>query len=238
MTSSEAARDIPFLRALPAPLRTHLLKSARVQVLERGEIIWNEGEATKDFHFAVRGRVRLIKRGECGRETIVELSGPGDMLCGNAVFCQVAYCCAGRAVERATAVLALPQAEVLRAVEASPKAALAFVHEITARGMRLCGRIEVLGAGRVERRIALLFVTLADKVGQPGPDGSLRVPIKLSRQEIADLVSTTLESAIRAMSRLRRERIMRSVPSGFQIDDRTTLLELAGLTPPPNTASK
>jgi hypothetical protein len=39
-----------------------------------------------------------------------------------------------------------------------------------------------------EQRAARLFLTLADRVGLPGPSG-VRIPLTLSRQEIADLLA-------------------------------------------------
>ena len=48
--------------------------------------------------------------------------------------------------------------------------------------------------------MARLFTTLAERTGQKRQDGVF-VPIQLARQDIADLVGTTIETAIRVMSR-------------------------------------
>ena len=52
---------------------------------------------------------------------------------------------------------------------------------------------------------------------------AVRLPIPLSRQEIADLVGTTQETAIRIMSRWGKEKIVLTDEAGFLIPDRSRL---------------
>jgi CRP/FNR family transcriptional regulator len=74
----------------------------------------------------------------------------------------------------------------------------------------------------VEFRIARLFLTLADRVGRE-EGGGIFLPLSLHRQEIADLVGTTQETAIRIMSRWGKDQIVVSEGAGFRIPDRTRL---------------
>jgi len=52
------------------------------------------------------------------------------------------------------------------------------------------------------------------------------VPVTLSRQEIADLVGTTQETAIRVMSRWNKERLLLTEEADFRIPDRRRLEEI------------
>src|SRR5581483_7426295 len=70
--------------------------------------------------------------------------------------------------------------------------------------------------GSAESRLARLFVTLAGRVGVARGDGVF-VPLPLSRQEVADLIGTTLETAIRLMSRWQKDEIVMTEKSGFLI---------------------
>ena len=80
--------------------------------------------------------------------------------------------------------------------------------------------------GSVEYRAARLFSTLAERAGQKRPAG-IFVPIQLSRQEIADLVGTTIETAIRVMSRWQKDGIVETEKDGFLIRQIAALRELA-----------
>jgi CRP-like cAMP-binding protein len=80
--------------------------------------------------------------------------------------------------------------------------------------------------GSVEYRAARLFSTLAERAGQKHAEGVF-VPIHLSRQEIADLAGTTIETAIRLMSRWQKDGIVDTEKDGFLIRRIASLRELA-----------
>jgi CRP/FNR family transcriptional regulator len=59
--------------------------------------------------------------------------------------------------------------------------------------------------------------------------GGTFVPLALSRQELADMTGTTIETAIRIMSRWGKDEIVRTEKEGFLIVDRGTLEATAQL---------
>ena len=77
--------------------------------------------------------------------------------------------------------------------------------------------------GSAESRAARLFVTLAERMGQRR-GGGVFVPLSLSRQELADLLGTTLETAIRLMSRWQKENVVVTEKDGFYIPDMTKVI--------------
>lgn len=224
---AEAAARIPFLKAFGPTERERLLRRARLKTLGPREACWVEGQAPDDFAFVVRGRLKLVKSAESGRETILEMVVAGELLCGSAVFCHVPHCCASLAQEGGTQVLLLPRADVLEAVERYPAAARALLQELTTRGVAMCRRVEELAAGQVEQRIALLLIKLADRSGIARSGTATQVPVRLTRQDLADLCGTTVETAIRVMSRLTKEKLIETASRGFLIRDRRALEAVA-----------
>jgi CRP/FNR family transcriptional regulator len=79
----------------------------------------------------------------------------------------------------------------------------------------------------VQQRVCALLLRLVEQAGTPLPEGQTRIALKLSRQDLADLCGTTLESAIRIMTRLSREGTVRTTASGFVVRDRLKLEALA-----------
>ena len=94
--------------------------------------------------------------------------------------------------------------------------------------MRLMGLNRRLAdmTGSVDYRAARLFATLAERAGQKR-DGVVWIPMHLSRQEIADLVGTTIETAIRIMSRWQKEGLLETEKDGFLIRRLGELRDLA-----------
>ena len=97
---------------------------------------------------------------------------------------------------------------------------------ITTRLVELTRRITELTGGRVEARFARLFLKLADQMGRPDR-GGVFIPMPLSRQELADLTGTTIETCIRIMSRWGKDEVIRTARDGFVVVDRPTLESLA-----------
>jgi len=93
---------------------------------------------------------------------------------------------------------------------------------LTHRLMELTNRLAELSGGRVEARLARFFRKLADDVGQKKPDGTF-IPLALSRQELADMIGTTIETAIRIMSRWGKDEVVRTDKDGFTVLDRPAL---------------
>ena len=97
---------------------------------------------------------------------------------------------------------------------------------LTQRIVELTRRIPEVAGGRVETRFAHLFLKLADKMGRPGAEGT-SIPMALSRQDLADLTGTTIETCIRIMSRWGKEGRVRTDKDGFVVLDRAELEKLA-----------
>ena len=83
-----------------------------------------------------------------------------------------------------------------------------------------------LTGARVEARFARLFLKLADQIGRPEHGGEF-VQMPLSRQELADLTGTTIETAIRLMSRWEKEDVLHTQKDGFVVRDRQALEDAA-----------
>ena len=66
--------------------------------------------------------------------------------------------------------------------------------------VELTTRLTELSGGRIEARLARFLLKLTDDMGQKRGDG-IFIPLALSRQEIADMIGTTIETSIRIMSR-------------------------------------
>jgi CRP/FNR family transcriptional regulator len=69
---------------------------------------------------------------------------------------------------------------------------------------------------RVEQRLANILLKLAEKLGAPGEGGTL-LNVSLTRQDLADMAGTTVETAIRVMSRFTKTKIIKPVNSKILI---------------------
>lgn len=223
MASETDLSKVGFFCDLPAPARAELSARGEVRTAKRGERVWNEGGASSAFTFVVRGHVKLVRALESGREAIVDTVGPGEIACGSAPCTFAPYCCSAVALENGTEVLSVPRRAVMEVAERDAGAARALMHEMASRGANLCRRVEELSSGQVAQRIARLLLRLAERAGAPRADAGIWVPVPLTRQDIADICNTTVESTIRVMTRWSREGVVRKAARGFVLADRARL---------------
>jgi CRP/FNR family transcriptional regulator len=167
--------------------------------------------------------VKIVKATPDGRDVILEIFGPGDPVGVLATYEERSFPAAAVALE-ATTLLSLPRQEFFLLLAANPMLARGLLVGLTRRMMELTRKLAERSS-RVEYRIARLFLTLADRVGR-AEGGAVIVPVNLSRLEIAELVGTTQETAIRVMSRWNKERLVLTDEGTFRIPDRRRLEEI------------
>ncbi|HEV8434012.1 MAG TPA: Crp/Fnr family transcriptional regulator, partial [Thermoanaerobaculia bacterium] len=176
----------------------------RLRGYEKGETIFNEGDPADRIHFVVLGRVKIVKSAG-GRDVIIELLGPGEPVGAVAVFERRPFPASAVAIE-GSSILSIPEREFFALIESRPEMMRQMLAGLTYRLMMVNKRLADM-TGSAESRAARLFLTLADRVGIPRGSDGVFIPLPLSRQEVADLIGTTLETAIRLMSRWQKDEL-------------------------------
>jgi len=220
-SAQEALKSTPPFEALPGDEIQRLAPYARVRVHEKGDTIFMEGDDADRFYTVVSGRVKVVKFAPHGKELILEIIGPGDPFGAVAVYEGRPFPASAVALQTSE-VLGISRRDFFTLLERHPEITRGLMLGLTRRLMDLTHKLAQLSSGGVEYRIASLFLTMADRMGDPSEGGTL-IPMALSRQDIADMVGTTIESAIRVMSRWGRDGIVRTERSSFVIEDRDAL---------------
>ncbi len=216
---------IPMLHAVPRAARQSMLSGLRRRRFTHHEPLFLEGGTSDHFLFPTTGWVKLSKAHASGRSVIVCLVGPGQLICGNAVYAGAPYCCTAVTATKQVVILSLPRGDLLSLMERFNGVTRGLLDAISCRGMRLCHRIEEVTSGTVERRLAALFLRFVPTVTEVS---EVTLPFTLTRQELADLCGTTVETAIRTMRRLQAEKIVETTKTGFIITNLAQLRSLAG----------
>lgn len=210
---------VPLLAGLHADDRAALQPLCRMRGYDKGDVIFREGDPADRIHFVHIGRVKIVKAAGT-RDVILELLGPGEPVGAVAVFERRPFPASAITLEP-TGILSVPEREFFALLEKRPEMMRHLLAGLTYRLMMVNKRLADL-TGSAEQRAARLFLTLAERLGIPTSSG-LRIPLPLSRQEIADLIGTTLETAIRLMSRWQKEAVVLTETDGFVIPDAARL---------------
>lgn len=218
---------VPLLQALKAEERRLLAPECRAVAYEKGEEVFREGAPAEDLCFVVLGRVKVVKAGP-DRDVILGLFGPGEPVGAVAVFEGRRFPASAVALEPST-VLRIPERAFFAAIDAHPEMTRSLLQGLMVRQMEITRRLADLSAP-VERRIARLLLTLAGRMGR-ADGGKIAIPLALSRQEIAELTGTTVETAIRVMSRWGKDDLVATASDGFVLNDEAALRQIAYAEP-------
>jgi CRP-like cAMP-binding protein len=206
-----------IFRALSLEHRRLLAEVTVACSFHRGERIFREGDEPIHLYTVINGRVKIVKLTPAGQEAILEVFGPGDPLGAVAVYERRPYPASAVTMEEATC-LCIESGTFFSLLEQHPSLVRSLLSGLNLRLVELTRRITELTGGRVENRIARLFVRLSREFGRTERGGTF-IPILLTRQELADMAGTTVETCIRVVSRWTKEGVIRTEEDGFVILD-------------------
>jgi CRP-like cAMP-binding protein len=209
-----------FKKLAPADRRT-VAKAATLKRYEKGQVIFEEDSPSDAFYTIVSGRVKIFKMLPTGKDVILEVFGKGDPLGAIAVYDGRPFPASAVALED-TVCIVIPRPIFFRLLEEHPSLVRGLMLGFTVRLVEMANRLAQLSGSRIEPRFARLFLKLAKEMGKPERGGTF-LPLALSRQELADMTGTTIETAIRIMSRWGKEEVVRTEKDGFVILDRQAL---------------
>src|SRR3954468_19512295 len=202
-TADELLRTTPiFSRLSPADRKT-IAEAARVQEFARGDLIFEQESPSDAFYAIAAGRVKIFKMMPNGKDVILEVFGPGDPLGAVAAYMDRPFPASAAALEDTVCVI-IPRAAFFRLIESQPSLVRGLLLGLTTRLVELTNRLAELTGGGIEAGFARLFLKLGSEMGQTGRGGTF-IPLALSRQELADMTGTTIETCIRIMSRWNKD---------------------------------
>lgn len=226
---SDETRDLlrrhSLFRALTDSDLERLARVTHVRRYGRGDVIFHEGDPAEHFFSIVQGRVKVFKVTPGGQEVILDIFERRDPLGAVAVYEERPFPASATALED-TVCTAVPSTALLELLEVHPSMVRGLLVGLTKRLVELTARITELTGGRVEPRLARLFLKLVEERGEASDEGTF-IPLPLSRQELADLTGTTIETCIRIMSRWGKEGLVRTETGGFTVHDEAGLRALA-----------
>ena len=171
---------------------------------EKDDYLFWEGEPAEWLVFVAEGQIKMIKHSESGRETILATFGPGQIVGEVGVLVGETYPATAQALEPAL-TFGIRRDDYIALVRQNPELAWALIQELGHRLQRAHETIRSLAVEKVERRVARVVLRMANTAGERLEDGSVRISVPLSRQDIADMAGTVIETAIRALSKFQKQ---------------------------------
>ena len=193
--------DLRFLDALEPSQADALRALGGRRRYAAGAPLFHEREAGETVLVLVSGRVKLGCVTDEGREAVLGIRGPGDLIGEMAAVDGAPRLATATALESVEA-LALPADAFVAFLERTPGAAMAMVRTLNRR-LRDADRKRVgFLAQDTVGRVCARLVELAERFGEAAGDG-VEVDLSFTQEELAGWTGSSRESAIKALRSLR-----------------------------------
>ncbi len=200
-------REIPILSCLKDRDLKTLIGGITESHYDKGQFIFREGDPTEWFHVLTTGAVKCVKTSPEGKEAVLKVLLPGDLFCCEAaVFDGKPHPGCAQPIGPVT-VMKIRKEAYFKLLKENPEAALEIIKYLGSRLNEAQETAKTFALERADQRIASLLVKLAERVGKETPKGVL-LDIRLSRQDLADMVGLALETTIRMISKLTRKGLL------------------------------
>jgi len=222
---------IPLFVGLSGEELVKVAGLAERRIFAARETVVAQGDVAKALFMIVRGRLKVVSCGPDGRETVLGIMDAGE------VFGEVALIDGG--LRSATCVameecelLSIERDSFLQLLGTSPTISLKLLFVLAQRLRRLSLRSEDAAFLDVRSRLARSLLDLAVRFGERWrpPSPSVRITIKLSQQELGELVGATRESVNKHLNEWARKGFIEVDNGWLIISDIASFRRLARLT--------
>jgi CRP-like cAMP-binding protein len=179
-----------------------LREEGRRRKFRTGATLFHEGDHSDWIGLILKGRVKISCFGSDGRERLVAVVGPGELLGELSAIDGEPRSATATAIEPLEAAV-LTADEFVAFLETHPGATLGILRSVIGRLRDSDKRRIELGALDTVGRVGRLIVELADRYGEQGDDGVLRIRLPLSQEELAGWAGASREAVVKALRKLR-----------------------------------
>lgn len=193
-------------------------EKGRLKIYDQGNSIVREGEYPHFVYRVETGRVHLIRSHEYGRDYIIATLGVGEYFGLPVALEKTNFHYSAKAVGTDCTVQLLPVQQLYDLINIDRDVTEVILHIMAGRLMKQGEKIAHQAYDSVRRRTALILCDLHEKFGGE--------TINLSREELAQMVGTTKESVIRAISDFKKDKLLSASGRSIQILQPKALFEL------------
>jgi CRP-like cAMP-binding protein len=194
---------LPFFRHLSHEVIIEINRLFEDRDIAAEQVVYFEGDLGEKLYLVATGKVKLTRHTLSGREVLLDILRAGEYFGHLAILAQEGY---------AETAIAQTDCCILQISSQNFEKILSRYPDVTMRVLKAVGQrleesqetIKQLSVYTVEQRIAATLIRMARKLGEEKRTGML-IQIPFSRQDLAAMTGTTVETVSRVMSRFSTE---------------------------------
>ena len=202
----------------------HIKTGCRCNFCTMGEPIFSAGENPKGLYIINRGKVKIYKTGEFGKEHIVRLADAGDVIGYRSLISNEPYSATAAPIED-TCLCFVPKNVFFQILTNHPEISMNVLKLLTSDLGAAEQKLSDLALKPVRERLAVALLSLAKTYGMKENNATINVELK--REELAQLVGTATEGVIRLLADFKKDKMIEVEGRLVTIVDREKLSKTA-----------
>ena len=175
--------------------------------LETGDIFYSPGDPSEKVFILRRGKARIYKVADDGREFTLAVVGAGTMFGEMTLTAQRLQGACAQAMEPSEVSMMLRE-DLERLILEKPQVGLQIAHLLSERLRRYEIRLEDITLKDIPTRLASMILLLVEAEGVVTSEGYIKIPSHYTHQRLGSMIGTTREAVSRAFGVLQEETIV------------------------------
>ena len=206
MIETASLRGVPLFREFEEAQLQQIAQTAALRTYHKHEFIVREGDPGGTFYIILDGSVAVTRIASDGRETILSILKGNDFFGEMSLFDSSLRSASIKTLSDVK-VGVIDEKAFLDVLERSPKIAR---HLVTALSQRLRAANQLIAATTsqdIRARLASLLLNLSQSFGEK-VDNGIKITLRLTNQEMANMIGTTRETVNRTLNRFWDEHLI------------------------------
>ncbi len=220
------ARGKSVFADLSSPQIEEMERRKGCNFYKKGQIIFMEGSHPTGLYCIHKGKVKIYKIGEIGREQIVRLAGEGDILGYRSLISGEPYRATAETLEDSL-ICQLPHELFFEMIQTDHQLAMQLMQFVCKELGAAESRMLHLAQKPVRERLAEVLLLLREKYGLLEDGKTLN--IQITREDLANIVGTATETTIRLLSEFKEQQLIGTRGRRLQILNPHQLARMANL---------
>lgn len=214
-----------ILKDLPAEDFELLTANKTEQLYSKGEIIFREGAYPSGIFYIVDGKVKKYKVDKEGKEHIIYVANRGELIGYHAILSEDRYPDSASALEKSK-IAFIPKEDFLATLQQSAVLSKRLLKTLSHEFAVLANSLSIFAQKSVRERLALQLIVLREKYKENFKPG-MPVEINISRDDLASIVGTVRERAVRILSEFKEAGIVETKGRKIIVLDVNQLIKIA-----------
>ena len=194
---------VPIFNHLETNEMKEIVQTSKSVTFKRGESLYLAGDIATSLYIVHKGRVKIYRLSESGKEQLVRILEPGDFTGELALFSNFVHDSFAVALEK-TEICLLHKEDLQQFLLKYPHISIKILQEFSSRLNHTEVQVTRIATEEVDKRLALYLTDLAQEENEV-------IILPMTRRELASYLGTTPETISRKLAQFEDEGVIQQI---------------------------